>query len=77
MVIHNRNHHDGDNNLNFRLEAIKTFVGPIDRQFDEALRMKHSEANIILNSGAKWRLYAIPRAHFTAPKLERRRSAWR
>ena len=77
MVIHNRSHHDGDTNLNFRMEAIRTFVRPLDRQLDEALRIKHSEANIIMNSGAEWRLDAIPRAHFTAPELERRRSARR
>ena len=50
---------------------------PLDRQVDEALRIKHSEADILMNSGAEWRLDAIPRANFTAPDLERRRAARR
>ena len=77
MVIHNWTHNDGSRSLNFRIEAIKTFVKPLDRQVDEALRIKHSEADIIMNSGAEWRLDAIPRANFTAPDLERRRAARR
>jgi len=59
------------------MEAMKTFARPLDRQLDEALRIKYSQADIVMNSGAEWRLDAIPRANFTAPELERRRAARR
>ena len=77
MVIHNWNHHDGTRSLNFRMEEIKTFVKPPDRPLDEALRINNSEADIIINSGAEWRLDAIPRVNFTAFDLKRRRAAMR
>ena len=74
MVIHNRNHHPNVTALNFRMEAIRTFNTPLERQLDEALRIKNSNANIVMNSGSEWRLDSIPRANFTAPGLERRRN---
>ena len=74
MVIHNRNHHPNVSTLNFKMEAIRTFNTPLERQLDEALRIKNSNANIVMNSGSEWRLDSIPRANFTAPGLERRRN---
>ena len=44
----------------------------LDRQIDEAMRIKHSRAEVLMNSGAEWRQVAIPRATFSAPGLERR-----
>ena len=75
MVIHNRKHHDGSPVLNFRMEAIKTFISPLERQLNEALRIKYSDADILINSGSEWRLDSVPRASFTAPGLDRRRNA--
>ena len=75
MVIHNRKHHDGSPVLNFRMEAIKTFISPLERQLNEALRIKYSDADILMNSGSEWRLDSVPRASFTAPGLDRRRNA--
>ena len=74
MVIHNRNHHPSATTLNFRMEAIRSFTTPLERQMDEAIRIKNSYADIVMNSGSKWRLDSIPRANFTAPGLERRRN---
>jgi len=75
MVIHNRKHHDGSPVLNFRMEAIKTFISPLERQLNEALRIKYSDADILMNSGSEWRLDSVPRASFTAPGLDRWRNA--
>ena len=75
MVIHNRKHHSGSTDLNFKMEAIKSFTTPLERQLNEALRIKHSDADILMDSGSEWRLDSIPRASFTAPGLERRRNA--
>ena len=74
MVIHNRIHHDSVPSLNFEMKAVKTFTTPLERQLDEALRIKNSEADVLMNSGSEWRLDSIPRANFTAPGLERRRT---
>ena len=70
MVIHNRNHHSSATTLNFRMEAIRSFTTRLERQMDEAIRIKNSYADIVMNSGSKWRLDSIPRANFTAPGLE-------
>ena len=53
MVIHIRKHHSGSTDLNFKMEAIKSFNTPLDRQLNEALRIKHSDADILMNSGSE------------------------
>ena len=65
MVIHNQKYH-------FKMEALQTFQKPLDRQIEEALRIKNSEFEILMNSGTEWRIDSVPRARFTAPGLERR-----
>ena len=55
------------------MEALRTFQKPLDRQIEEALRIKNSEFEILMNSGTEWRIDSVPRARFTAPGLERRR----
>ena len=55
------------------MEALQPFRKPLDRQIDEALRIKNSEFDILMNSGTEWRIDSVPRARFTAPGLERRR----
>ena len=72
MVIHNKKFHQDSKVLNFRMEGLGHFHRPLDRQIDEALRIKNSDAMIIMNSGAEWRQPALPRASFSAPGLERR-----
>ena len=61
MVIHN-----------FRMKGLRHIGRPLDRQIDEAMRIKNSSATVVMNSGAEWRQPAIPRASFSAPGLERR-----
>ena len=72
MVIHNKKFHPQTSGLNFRMEGLKHIGRPLDRQIDEAMRIKHSRAEVLMNSGAEWRRVAIPRATFSAPGLERR-----
>ena len=74
MVIHNRMQYSCATSLNFKMEAVKTFSSPLERQLDEALRIKNSEVDILMNSGSEWKLDSIPRANFSAPGLERRRA---
>ena len=73
MVIHNKQFHPQYVALNFRMIGLKHFSRPLDRQIDEAMRIKNSLADILMNSGAEWRQVAVPRASFSAPGLERRR----
>ena len=73
MVIHNKKYHQGSKEMHFRMEALQPFRKPLDRQIDEALRIKNSEFDILMNSGTEWRIDSVPRARFTAPGLERRR----
>ena len=73
MVIHNRKFHSDATEFNFKMQGLRHFKRPLDRQIDEALRIKNSTATILMNSGAEWRQPAIPRATFSAPGLERRR----
>ena len=73
MVIHNKQFHPQSLELNFRMVGLKHFSRPLDRQIDEAIRIKNSPAEIIMNSGAEWRQVAVSRASFSAPGLERRR----
>ena len=55
------------------MEALQTFQKPLGRQIDEALRIKNSEFDILMNSGTEWRIDSVPRTWFTAPELESRR----
>ena len=59
MVIHNRILHASVPSLNFEMKAVKTFTTPLERQLDEALRIKNSEADVLMNSGSEWRLGSI------------------
>ena len=72
MVIHNKKFHQESKDLNFMMEGLGHYNRPLDRQINEALRIKNSNASIIMNSGAEWRQPALPRAIFSAPGLERR-----
>ena len=51
MVIHNRSFHPqlncqpGDSDFNFRMECKGIFKTPLERQVNEALRIKHSKAD--------------------------------
>ena len=64
MVIHNSIHHQLLTENNFMMRVIRTFSSPLERQIDESIRIKDSEADFILNSGAEWRNDRIPRASF-------------
>ena len=46
------------------MRVIRTFSSPLERQIDESIRIKDSEADFILNSGAEWRSDRVPRASF-------------
>ena len=72
MVIHNQKYHQGSKEFHFKMEALRTFQKPLDRQIEEALRIKNSEFEILMNSGTEWRIDSVPRARFTAPGLGRR-----
>ena len=72
MVIHNKKFHSSSTTLNFRMKGLRHIGRPLDRQIDEAMRIKNSSATVVMNSGAEWRQPAIPRASFSAPGLERR-----
>ena len=48
--------------FSFRMEGTALFNSPIDRQIDESLRIKYSEAQIVMNSGSEWRMDPISRA---------------
>ena len=71
MTIHNVVHHGGSYEFHFRMEAKGRFMSPLDRQVNESMRIRHSEANILMNSGSEWRADRIPRAVFWAPGFER------
>ena len=70
--LHGDPYHQESQVLNFRMEGLGHYNRPLDRQINEALRIKNSNASIIMNSGAEWRQPALPRAIFSAPGLERR-----
>ena len=61
--------------MHFRMEGIKSFKKPLDRQVNESLRIQGSAdtVDIIMNSGSEWRADALPRASFGAPGLAARR----
>ena len=55
------------------MECKGIFKTPLERQVNEALRIKHSKADQRMNSGAEWRADSRPRASYSAPGLENRR----
>ena len=68
MVIHNKVHHDCERTMHFKFTIVKRIDRPMDRQIEEALRIKHtSSTTILMNSGAEWRGDPIPRAAFVVP----------
>ena len=68
MVIHNGKYHpEIRSEFNFRMEGEALFVSPLDRQIDESLRIKYSEAGVIMNSRNEWRMDRIPRARVCQP----------
>ena len=64
MVIHNIAHHDSSKDNHFQMSVVKLISNPLNRQIDESLRIKDSDADIILNSGSEWRGDRVPRASF-------------
>jgi len=71
MVIHNLAHHDSPTENNFQMRVLKVISKPLDRQIDESIRIKDSEADFILNSGAEWRNDRVPRASFQTTRAPR------
>ena len=69
LVIHNNTHHGGSKELHFVMKAVGSFLKPMDRQINEALRIKNDKVNVRMNSGSEWRADRIPRAAFIAPGL--------
>ena len=68
MVIHNKVHHHSERTMHFKFIIVKKIDRPMDRQIEEALRIKHtSSTTILMNSGAEWRGDPIPRAAFVVP----------
>ena len=73
-VIHNKVHHGGSNEMNFRMEAVKKFASPMDRQIDEALRIQYSSMEetsgkvVVMNSESEWRSNPIHRAVFPSQR---------
>ena len=74
MVIHNVTHHESPTENNFQMRVLKIITKPLDRQIDESIRIKDSEADIILNSGSEWRADKIPRAAFQAPGIPKKKA---
>ena len=72
MVIHNVTHHESPTENNFQMRVLKIITKPLDRQIDESIRIKDSEAGIILNSGSEWRGDRVPRASFQTNRAPRR-----
>ena len=60
---------------NFVMHVLSTVSRPLERKIDESVRMKYSEADIILNSGSEWRgdRDRVPRASFQAGTVKRMR----
>ena len=44
------------------MEGEVLFASPLDRQIDESLRIKYSEAEVIKNSGSEWSMDRTARA---------------
>ena len=63
IIIHNGKYHsDILSGFNFRMEGEALFTSTLNRQIDESLRIKYSEAEVVMNSGSEWRQDRIPRA---------------
>ena len=63
MVIHNECYHpDASSSFHFRMEGTSLFSSAMERQIDESVRIEHSEAATVMNSGSEWRMDPIPRA---------------
>ena len=71
MIIHNLAHHEGSADFHFKMESVGRFHAPLDRQLNESMRIQHSKADIIMNSGSEWRADRVPRAMFCAPGLRK------
>ena len=71
MTMQNVVHHGGSCEFHFQMEAKRMFMSPVERQVNESMRIRHSKANILMNSGSEWRADRIPRAVFWAPGFER------
>ena len=69
LVIHNNSHHGGSKELHFVNKAVGSFLKPMDRQINEALRIKNDKVDVRMNSGSEWRADQIPRVDFVAPGL--------
>ena len=68
MVIHNKVHHASSRTQHFKFTILKTVKGAMDRQIEEAMRIKQTSATtILMNSDVEWRSDPIPRAAFAAP----------
>ena len=71
MTIYNVVHHGGSSEFHFRMEAKGRYMSPLVRQLNESMRIRHINANILMNSGSEWRAERVPRAVFWAPDFER------
>ena len=71
MTIHNAVHHGGSAEFHFRMEGVGRFSVPLDRQLNESMRIRHSQADVLMNSGSEWQADRVPRAVFWAPGLQR------
>ena len=68
MVIHNTVHHESSKAQHFQFTILRTIDGAMNRQIEEAMRIRHtSQSSILMNSGAEWRGDPIPRATFAVP----------
>ena len=68
MVIHNTVHHASSKAQYFKFTILRTIDGAMNRQIEEAMRIRHtSQSSILMNSGAEWRGDPIPRATFAVP----------
>ena len=70
MSIHSRVHHSGVDKrmVHYRMEVLRKYKSPLDRQIGEALFIARSSANVRMNSGAEWRFNALPRASVSRPR---------
>ena len=73
MVMNNMAHHDSPKENNFQIRVVKLISDPLKRQIDEIIRIKDSDADIILNSGSEWRGGPIPRASFQTNRVSEER----
>ena len=69
-------YHGETGQINFRMEAVKMFISPLDRQIDKSLRIHYTEVDrkegsdvVVMNSMSEWRNNKIPRATLQTKKL--------